>query len=713
MPDLLLELFCEEIPARMQRQAAEHLKKKITDGLVDAGLTYEGAKAFWTPRRLSLAVHGIPLRSPDLKEERRGPKVGAPDKAIDGFLRGAGLTSIDQARVDQDPKKGAFYVAVIEKPGQMAIDILADLIANTITSFSWPKSMRWGDTIAHPDAIRWVRPLTSILATFGPETEDVDIVPVKVPGFEAGKTTRGHRFHAPGEIQVQRLEDYMMKLDAASVVLDPDHRRDIILHDMKDQAFALGLEVVEDPGLLDEVTGLVECPVVLIGRFEDRYLALPDEVIRLTIRENQKCFVLRDPKTGHLADRFVLTANLNASDGGKAIIAGNERVVRARLSDAEFFFQTDKQTPLETWLEKLKSVVFHQKLGSGYERMERIVALARDISPSVGADVEASVRAARLAKADLATGMVGEFPELQGYMGGIYAQSQGESEAVSGAISTQYKPVGPSDEVPSDPVAIAVALADKLDLLTGFWAIDEKPTGSKDPFALRRAALGVIRIILSNELRLSLGEVVAGALSKLSDAHSQSIDSEAIDIQNINIEAVTASLNAFLVERLKVQLRDQGARHDLVDAVFALGDQDDLLLATRRIAALGDFLGSEDGENLLAGFKRASNILRAEEKKDDKRFDGAVVAELLTDPAEQALHIALQRVESEVKAAVTSEDFAAAMTSLAGLRAPVDAFFTDILVNADHQETRINRLNLLNRLREATHLVAAFGEIQG
>lgn len=686
----------------MQRSAADHLKKRITDGLVEAGLTYEGAKAFWTPRRLTLAVHGIPLRSPDLKEERKGPKVGAPDKAIQGFLRGAGLASIDQAEIQSDPKKGDFYVATLEKPGQLAVDILADLISATIKSFAWPKSMRWGDTLAAPETIRWVRPLLSILATFGPETEEVEIVPVSLPGFTASDQTRGHRFHAPGAFAVSRLEDYAAKLEAASVILDPDRRKNIIHHDMTDQAFALGLEVVTDAGLLEEVTGLVEFPVVLIGTFDERFLALPDDVIRLTIRENQKCFVLRDPKTGRLANRFVLTANIAASDGGAAIIAGNERVVRARLSDAAFFFESDKQTPLETWLEKLKAVVFHEKLGSEFARVERLVALVTDVCGATGAPLGEAKRAALLAKADLATGMVGEFPELQGYMGGVYARAQQEPAAVAEAISAHYKPVGPQDEVPSEPVAITVALADKLDLLAGFWAIDEKPTGSKDPYALRRAALGVIRLVLTHKLRLPLTTALRTALANLSKSAGLTIDDDNL----------SASLLDFFVDRLKVQLRDQGTRHDLVDAVFALQNQDDLVLAIRRIDALSGFLSSEDGANLLAGYKRASNILRAEEKKDGQRHIGSVKADLLRDGAEIALFNALEKVKEAAQHAVAAEEFEAAMAALASLRAPVDVFFDDILVNAEAADVRLNRLNLLGSLRSTMGLVADFSQVQ-
>ncbi|MFN3228201.1 MAG: glycine--tRNA ligase subunit beta, partial [Hyphomicrobiales bacterium] len=517
MPDLLLELFSEEIPARMQQRAAEDLKKGITNHLVDAGLVYEGAKAFVTPRRLALHVAGIPTRSPDVKEERKGPRVGAPDKAIEGFLRGAGLASIDEAETVEDPKKGAFYVAKIVKPGCAAEDIIAEAVKEVVETFPWPKSMRWG-----AGSLRWVRPLHSILCTFGPETEDPIIVPIEVGGITSNNTTAGHRFHAPDRFAVRRLDDYQTKLEAAKVVLDTERRKAIIETEAKNLAFAQGLELVEDPGLLDEVAGLVEWPVVMMGSFDEAFLQIPDAVIRATIRANQKCFVLRDPATGDLANRFLLTANIVPDDGGTAVVEGNERVIAARLSDALYFWQTDQANlpdlhALEASAEKLGldlskpldqraarldalNVVFHAKLGTQGERIARIAALARTIAADVGANADLSERAAKLAKADLQTEVVGEFPELQGFMGARYAQLQGEHASVVAAIEDHYKPQGPSDSVPTDLVAVAVALADKLDTLTGFWAIDEKPTGSKDPYALRRAALGVVRLVRENGL---------------------------------------------------------------------------------------------------------------------------------------------------------------------------------------------------------------------
>src|SRR5205809_7009982 len=507
MPDLLLELFSEEIPARMQAKAAEDLRRMVTDKLVAEGLVYEGAKAFATPRRLALTVHGIPARQSDLKEERRGPRVGGPEAAIQGFLKATGLASLDQANIQRDPKKGDFYVALIEKPGRATIDVLADMLPVIIRTFPWPKSMRWGERSARPSALQWVRPLHAIVATFGMETEEPDVVKFALDGIEAGQTTYGHRFMAPAAIPVRRFEDYQAKLHAAKVVLDPQARKDIILADAKQLAFAQGFELVEDQVLLDEVAGLVEWPVALMGSFDKEFLSIPDEVIRATIRNNQKCFVVSDPKTGKLVNKFILTANIEASDGGKAIVAGNGRVIRARLSDAKFFYETDLKTKLEDRLPKFENIVFHEKLGTQGERIKRIERLAAEIAPLVGADVVKTKRGAHLADADLLTEVVGEFPELQGLMGKYYALAQGEDASVAAACEEHYKPLGPNDRVPTDPLSVAVALADKIDTLVGFWAIDEKPTGSKDPYALRRAALGVIRVVLERRIKVSLQAV--------------------------------------------------------------------------------------------------------------------------------------------------------------------------------------------------------------
>lgn len=698
MPDLLLELFSEEIPARMQAKAADDLRRMVTDKLVAEGLVYEGAKAFATPRRLALTVHGIPARQPDLKTERRGPKMGAPDAAVQGFLKATGLNSLDEAKIQRDPK-GDFYIALIEKPGRDAIEVLAEILPVIIRTFPWPKSMRWGARSGKPGSLSWVRPLHAITATFGPETEDPDVVKFSIDGIETGQTTYGHRFMAPAAINVRRFEDYEAKLKAAKVILDPQARKDIIFADAKELTFAQGFELVEDQVLLDEVSGLVEWPVVMMGSFEQEYLAIPEEVIRATIRNNQKCFVVRDSKTGKLTNKFVLTANIEAADGGKTIVSGNERVIRPRLSDAKFFYETDLKTKLEDRLPKFEQIVFHEKLGTQAARIKRIERLAAEIAPLVGADVTKATRAAHLAKADLLTEVVGEFPEVQGLMGKYYALAQGEDASVAAACEEHYKPQGPTDRVPTDPVSVAVALADKLDTLVGFWAIDEKPTGSKDPYALRRAALGVIRLIAENNLRLSLMKVAASALAGLS-------------VKSADAEKLPSDLLAFFADRLKVQLREQGARHDLVDAVFALGGQDDLLMIVRRVEALGKFLESDDGKNLLAGIKRASNILGIEEKKDKRAFDGAPDAALYGLAEEKALAKAIGEVQAEASAAVAREDFAAAMSAMAKLRPPVDAFFEKVRVNDDDPKVRENRLKLLNEIRSATRAVADFSKIQ-
>ena len=679
MPDLLLEFLSEEIPARMQARAAEDLRKLVTDRLVAAGLVYEGAKAFATPRRLALSVHGIPARQPDIKDEKKGPRVGAPENAIAGFLKAAGLKSIKDAKIQPD-KKGDFYVAVIEKQGRRAIDVIAEIIPDVVQTFPWPKSMRWGS-----GRLNWVRPLHSIIATFGPETEEPDVVRFSVGGLAAGDETRGHRFMAPAPLKVRHFDDYMAKLEKAKVVLDPARRADIILADAKNLAFAQGFELVEDQGLLAEVAGLVEWPVTLMGSFDKAFLAIPEEVIRATIRNNQKCFVLRDPQTAKLVNKFILIANEEATDGGKAIVAGNERVIRARLSDAKFFYETDLKTRLEDRLPKFAQIVFHEKLGTQAERIARIMALAGKLAPLVGADVAKTERAAQLCKTDLLTDVVGEFPELQGLMGRYYAEAQGEDEAVAHASEDHYKPKGPDDLVPSDPVSIAVALADKIDTLTGFWKIDEKPTGSKDPYALRRAALGVIRIVLDNSLRLRLTK----------------------------ISGVSADLLSFFADRLKVQLREQGARHDLVDAVFALEGQDDLLMIVRRVEALGKFLDTDDGKNLLAGYKRATNIIRIEEKKDKREYAGVPDAKRYQLPEEKALAEGIDVARKEASAAIGKEDFAGAMRATTKLRPRVDAFFDKVTVNVDDKALRENRLKLLNEIREATRTVGDFSKIEG
>jgi glycyl-tRNA synthetase beta chain len=806
MPDLLLELFSEEIPARMQRQAAEDLKRLATNALVDASLPYEGAQAFATPRRLTLHVVGLPEAQPRRVEERKGPRVGAPDGAIQGFLKSAGLARIEDAKIETDAKKGSFYVARIEKEGRAAREVLTEILPPILRDFPWPKAMRWGAASARPEALRWVRPLHAILCTFAGAHETPEIVPFTVGGVVAGDVTYGHRFLAPAAIRVRRFDDYVAALAKAKVVLDRDRRKAIILADAQSLALAHGLELIEDEGLLDEVAGLVEWPVVLMGEFDRAFLDIPPEVIRATIRANQKCFVLRDvrgqgdshavmaglvpaihaappgadpesvaqrnglggrDKLGHdevgsaetrLADKFILVSNLVASDGGKAIAAGNGRVVRARLSDARHFWRTDlaplhdyadKATkPLDQRLEKLKAlnIVFHEKLGTQGERVERIAALAKELAPIVGADTGLAERAARLAKADLVTEMVGEFPELQGLMGRYYASAQDEEPSVADAIEDHYKPQGPNDRVPTSPISVAVALADKLDTLVGFWAIDEKPTGSKDPYALRRAALGVIRIVIENELRLDIGRAIiwsfglfhtqravkewqernqdepllpvdflanrATAFVEAVKGNAPSDEFAASEIESARSKR--ADLLAFFADRLKVYLRAKGARYDLIDAVFALPGQDDLLMIVRRVEALGRLLDSDDGQNLFAGYRRAANILRAEEKKDGAgAFAKAHDASALALPEEKALAAALAGARAEAAERVASEDFEGAMRALARLRAPVDDFFLKVTVNADDAELRLNRLRLLGELRDAVHTVADFSKIAG
>ncbi|MER8950557.1 glycine--tRNA ligase subunit beta [Mesorhizobium sp. M0959] len=865
MPDLLLELRSEEIPARMQRKAAGDLRKLLTDGLVEAGLTYEAAREYWTPRRLTLDIRGLTARSKDISEEIKGPSTKAPEPAVQGFLRKAGLASIAEAHVHSDPKKGDFYVAHISRPGRPAEQIIAELVPGIIRNFPWPKSMRWGPASAKPGSLRWVRPLQSILCTFGPETEEPVVVDFEIDGIRSGNVTYGHRFHAPVAITVRRFDDYVAKLEAAKVVLDADRRKEIILADARNLAFASGLDLVEDEGLLEEVSGLVEWPVVLMGEFEQDFLAIPAEVIRLTIRANQKCFVTRPHDAGEeLSNRFILTANIEAKDGGKEIAHGNGKVVRARLSDALYFWKTDQgdlpdldqlqasaekfgldlEKPLDQRMARLDhlNVTFHAKLGTQGERVERIARLAEelaplvaqsisplegemagrpegvasreapassvrerasrqdvptpsvafgDISPSRGEITALARRAAVLAKADLTTEVVGEFPELQGAMGRKYALLQGEHPSVAAAIEEHYKPQGPSDRVPTDPVSVAVALADKLDTLVGFWAIDEKPTGSKDPYALRRAALGVVRTLVENGVRLPLqrqflnslfgltfnrgnrfsvvwraddeGDFTTGVGSAddLISERAGSLSSEirGVELPDHSASEIIADLLSFFHDRLKVYLRDQGARHDLIDAVLAAGSRpisplegemsaqpteggavppashsvappsalpgispsrgeigqssnDDLLQIVRRVEALGSFLDSEDGRNLLAGTKRAANIVAAEEKKNTTIADRVEPA-LFREGAEKTLFAAVNQAEKQAGEAIQNEDFSAAMLALSVLREPVDSFFEKVLVNDEDQAVRANRLALLARIRAATDRVADFSKIAG
>ncbi len=736
MPDLLLELRSEEIPARMQRKAAGDLKKLVTDALVDAGLTYEGAREYWTPRRLTLDIRGLTARSADQREEVKGPSTKAPEQAIAGFLRKAGLSDVSEAQVVSDPKKGDFYVAILAKPGRPAEEIIGDVMPGIIRTFPWPKSMRWGAASMPkgsrfggvegkgPESLRWVRPLQSIVCVFGPEHEETQVIPFEIDGLTASNVTYGHRFHAPDAITVRRFDDYVSSLEKAKVMLDAERRKDVILHDARDLAFANGLELVEDEGLLEEVSGLVEWPHVLMGEFEKEYLEIPAEIIRLTIKTNQKCFVTRPQSGEGLSNHFILISNIEAKDGGKEIMHGNGKVVRARLSDAKHFwtrdqgnlpdlqtleasaakFDLDLKKPLDQRMAKLDAlnVTFHAKLGTQGERVRRIRDLAAQLAPIVGADPALVDRAAVLAKADLRTEAVGEFPELQGLMGRRYALLQGEDAAVAAAIEDHWKPNGPSDRLPEDKVGLTVALADKLDTLVGFWAIDEKPTGSKDPFALRRAALGVVRIILERKVRLPLYKTLLAA----------NIEAALIGKTGVNLnEAVLFDLLSFFHDRLKVYLRDMGARHDLIDAVLTQ-ETDDLLVVARRVEALTAFITSEDGKNLLAGTKRAVQLLAAEEKKGTVVADG-VADELLKLDAEKALWAAVQMASKEASDAIAKEDFRSAMEALSTLRAPVDKFFEDVLVNDEDAAIRANRLALLKAIREATGTVADFSKISG
>ncbi|MDP0925939.1 glycine--tRNA ligase subunit beta [Paracoccus onubensis] len=685
MPDLLIELFSEEIPARMQSRARADLKRLITDGLVEAGLTYGSAGAFSTPRRLTLTVEGLSANSPTLREERKGPRVDAPEKAIEGFLRSTGLTR-DQLET-RDDKKGQVYFATIEKPGRPAAEIVAEALDAAIRNFPWPKSMRWGS-----GSIRWVRPLHSILCILSDES-GASVVPLTIDGIAAGDSTRGHRFMSPDAFSVSNFEDYATRLRRAHVMLDMAEREAAIRQEAESLAFARGWEIVADDGLLSEVAGLVEWPVPLMGVIEERFLDLPPEVLQTSMKEHQKFFSARNPRSGRI-EGFVTVANIATTDDGATILAGNQRVLAARLSDAAFFWENDlrmAKAGMEVWAEGLKSVTFQSKLGSQADRVQRIAALAREIAPLVGADSDQAEEAAKLAKLDLRSEMVGEFPELQGVMGRYYARSAGHADVVADAVRDHYSPLGPSDAVPAAPVSIAVALADKIDLLTGFWAIDEKPTGSKDPFALRRAALGVIRLILSNDVRAQLTDLFAKG----------------------NADADTADLLSFLHDRLKVHLRDQGIRHDIIDAVLAQPGNDDLVPVVNRATALNGMLATEDGQNLTQGLKRAGNILSQAEQQDGVEYSFGADVKFAETDEERALFSALDQAEPAISDAVKREDFPAAMTAIAALRAPIDAFFEAVQVNTDAQIVRRNRLNLLSRIREAGRQIADFTRIEG
>lgn len=773
MPDLLLELFSEEIPARMQVGAARDLERLMVGALTDRGYLFEGAKAFAGPRRLTLAIAGLPAKQKDVREELKGPKTDAPQAALDGFLKKTGLTR-DQLRIEKTPK-GDVYIAVIERAGRDTPHVLAEIIPEVMAKLPWPKSMRWKPG----SPVRWVRPLHSILCTF-----DGELVPFSFAGISSGLHTRGHRFLSEGKIEAKRFDDYAQKLKAAHVVLEAEERSAIIFEGVKQAAFVHGLEMIPDEGLLAEVSGLAEWPVVYVGTIQDEFMDVPAEILQTSMRTHQKYFSLREPGTGRMANRFALVANMIARDGGKEIVAGNERVLRARLSDAKFFWDEDRKHTLGSRVEKLKGIVFHAKLGTQFERVERIEKLAGEIAHLVGADVEMARRAAHLCKADLTSGVVGEFPELQGVMGRYYALHDEENADVADAIRDHYKPVGPSDAVPADKVAIAVALADKLNQLVGFFFVGERPTGSGDPFALRRAALGIIRIITENKLRISLrplcelaakatrlhvlyecitsgplgayklkseaGELtvfeavrlaagdppVLGGdeIAALNDGYPLAeslwlLDAERSDSggdywisdfkrqKNFGPDTQSFSfdtdLMTFLADRLKVALKERGIRHDLIDAVFSLGHEDDLVRLVARVEALQAFLKSDDGANLLAGYKRAANILKAEEKKDGKTFISEVTERSLSEPAERNLFAALAKAKSAIAPLLQKEDFAAAMQQMAALRVPVDAFFDGVKVNADDRQVRENRLNLLASLRATLHQVADFSRIEG
>lgn len=670
MADLLLELFSEEIPARMQQGAARDLERLVVGALSDRGLLFEGIKAFAGPRRLTLAVMGLPAKQADVREEIKGPKIDAPAAAIDGFVKKTGLSK-EQLRIEKTPK-GDVYIAVMERLGRETASVLAEILPEAMAKLPWPKSMRWKEGVA----ARWVRPLHSILCTF-----DGEVVSFSFAGVSSGRHTVGHRFLGGAKIEVRRFDDYVAALKKAHVVLDGDERAAIIFEGVKEAAYVRGLELIPDEGLLAEISGLVEWPVVLIGSIEEQFMDLPPEVLQTSMRTHQKYFALHDHKTGKMANRFALVANMVAEDGGKEIVAGNERVLRARLSDAKFFWDEDRKRTLDSRVEDLKGIVFHAKLGTQYERVERIARLAGEIAKKIGADPAKAERAARLAKADLTTGMVGEFPELQGVMGRYYALGDKEDVEIADAVGEHYKPMGPSDAVPMAKIAIAVALADKLDSLTGFFAAGEKPTGSGDPFALRRAALGMIRILLENHLRLKL------------------------DVED--------DLLSFFADRLKVALREKGVRHDLIDAVFALTHEDDLVRLVSRVEALQNFLKTDDGANLLAGYKRAANILKDEEKKDKKTFIGEVDETKLREPQEKTLYGALTKAKAAIAPALQREDFVGAMHQMAALRVPVDAFFDSVKVNDLDPKIRENRLHLLASLRAAIHRIGDFSRIEG
>jgi glycyl-tRNA synthetase beta chain len=739
MSELLIELFSEEIPARLQARGADDLRRLMVEGLKARGLEVGEARTYATPRRLALVVADVPKKSPAVSEERKGPRVGAPEQAVQGFLKAAGLKSLDEAEVVKDEKKGDYYVARIEKPGRAAAEIVAEALRETILGFPWPKTMRFNRPFDDGSGaeLRWIRPLHTIVCLL-----DGKVVPFAIAGAKAGNTTRGHRFHGNEPFKVESFADYEKGLKSHKVILDAKQRADMIAKEAHALAAGAKLALVEDEGLLAENAGLAEWPVVLMGTFDASFLEVPPECLITSMKTHQKCFSLREPRSKKLADKFLLVANLKAKDGGKEIVAGNEKVIAARLSDAKFFWEQDLKKKLEPMHFELKGVTFHEKLGTQWDRMERVTELARQIAGAVDGEPELAGRAAQLAKADLVSGMVGEFPELQGLMGRYYAEAEKMHPKIAAAIEEHYKPKGASDTVPTSPVSIAVALADKLDMLVGFWTIGEKPTGSGDPYQLRRAALGVIRIVLENDLRLPLPRYIAevyllhcgranpdaaadvrGEVETIMQEKGVTKDAafalfEGTERLNealrfVRFAPIVSDLMAFFAERLKVHLREKGARHDLIDAVFSLGGQDDLALIVKRVEALDRFLKTDDGASLLIGVKRAQNILAIEEKKDKTTYSGSYQIALLKENEELALAAAIESVKQDTAAAINVENFSGAMRALAELRAPVDAFFDKVTVNADDPSLRGNRLRMLSEIRAATLNVADFTKIAG
>ena len=757
MADFLLELFSEEIPARMQRRAAEDLRQGFAEALGAAGLAAERIDAFVTPRRLALLAHGLPDATAAVSEERRGPRADAPAQAVEGFLKSTGLTR-DQLE-ERDDAKGRFLYAVIDKPGRPTAEMLGAIVPALVAGFAWPKSMRWGASSADEGAFRWVRPLQSIVALLGDA-----VVPLEIAGVRSGRVTQGHRFLHDGPVEIPAPAAYAATLRAAHVIVDPLERQAIIADHAARLAREAGLELIEDEGLLVENAGLTEWPVPLLGSFDPAFLDVPPEVIQLTARVNQKYFVLRDA-VGKLAPNFICVANIEASDGGAAIVAGNRKVLAARLSDAKFFWDQDRSQPLEAYLPKLRNIVFHEKLGTVASKSARIEILARWVATFVpNADAALAARAAQLSKADLVTGMVGEFPELQGIMGGYYAITPDLPRQISDAIRDHYRPVGQGDDLPHTPVGIALSLADKLDTLFAFFAVGDAPTGSRDPYALRRAAIGVVRLLIQHDIRLGLKAIEKAVFVNLTrdiaqqwpdtDGQVQPLVRQWYEAQQTDrpvsltedgtpyrlqengenrtwysdelarvmtalvalhsqLAESSGAIFAFLADRLKVQQREAGVRHDFIDAVFALGGEDDLVRLLARVKALQAFVGTEDGSNLLAGYKRAANILRIEEKKDGRSYDAPVDPVLLTIPQEVELAREVEGVRAEAGLAVENEDFAGAMAALSRLRPAVDAFFNHVTVNDNDAEVRVNRLNLLARIREAVHAVADFSKIEG